>query len=67
MLWDVDGNLLKEYSGQIVSATFSPDGNRILAGSGGTVQLGDGMMKLDLFLQSDKIDRIKLDSALYHH
>jgi len=56
MLWDVDGNLLKEYSGQIVSAAFSHDGNSIVAGSGGIVQLWNAVMKLDLFLESNKID-----------
>ncbi|GJM29692.1 MAG: hypothetical protein DHS20C17_23270 [Cyclobacteriaceae bacterium] len=63
MLWDLDGNLLKEYSGQMVSAAFSPDGNRILAGSGGIVQLWNEVMTLERFLQSDKIDRVKLDAA----
>jgi WD40 repeat protein len=64
MLWDVDGNLLKEYPGQMVSATFSPDGNRIAAGSMGIVQIWDGVMKLDRFLNSNKIDEMDQDSIL---
>ncbi len=58
-LWDLNGNLLQEYPGQIIAVAFSPDGSQILVGSGETVQLWDGVLSLDEFLQSGRIDQLK--------
>jgi len=58
-LWDLNGNMLQEYPGQIVAVAFSPDGSQILVGSGKTVQLWDGVMDLDQFLHSGRIDELK--------
>ncbi len=60
-LWDLNGNMLKEYPGQIIAVAFSPDGGQILTGSTESVQLWDGVINLDEFLQSGRIDELKTD------